>query len=481
MNQRIAVERGDPALGSGEARVRRGDWGGVAGSMRGVRNCFVALLGRAGNPAGAECGTIPPLPRRATRSAGIGLLLAAFAGLSDVRASEEFFDRVEDALTFSAVDSRYRARISGTLDLEGYALQLPAPGVIHGASERLFNPRLSVFLDAQFGRRIYFFAQARADRGFDPAPASLEARLDEYALRISPRGDGRFVLQVGKFATLVGNWAARHASWGNPFITAPVPYENLTGIWDTEAVRSSNTLLQWSHVRGGLPASVTAIEKSLRVPIVWGPAYSTGVAASAEVGDFRFAAEVKAGSLSSRPEAWHHAREQRTHPTVSGRIGYRPNPMWDIGVSASAGTYLREFAERSVATGYGRGDYRQLVLAHDVAFAWHHWQVWGEIYASRFEIPRIGNADTLAYYVEAKYKLTPQLFGAVRWNQQVFDSIQDRGLDKAWGHEIWRADVASGYRFTPHTQLKFQYSLQHGDARGRKHTRTLAVQFTVRF
>lgn len=396
-------------------------------------------------------------------------------------AVEEFFDRLEDALTFSAGDPRYRARVSGFFDLEGYALQMPAPGVVHGEEDRLFSPRLSVFVDAQVGQTLYFFAQARIDRGFDPGPVPLDARLDEYALRYTPRRDRRLVFQLGKFATLVGNWAARHGSWSNAFVTAPVPYEHLTGIWDTEAVGASGTLLQWGHVRGGVPAVGGAAEKFLRVPIVWGPSYTVGAAAAAETGHFNYAVEIKAGSLSSRPEAWQHAAEQRAHPTFSGRLGYRPSPTWNFGLSASGGAYLREFAERTLPAGRSRGDFKQLVVAHDVAFAWHHWQVWGEVFAARFEIPPIGNADTVAYYLEARYKFTPQVSGAVRWNEQWFGTIPHRGTRTTWGNEIWRLDVAPAYRFTPHTQLKFQYSLQRGDAAGRELTHLWAAQFTLRF
>jgi hypothetical protein len=41
----------------------------------------------------------------------------------------------------------------------------------------------------------------------------------------------------------------------------------------------------------------------------------------------------------------------------------------------------------------------------------HHLQLWAEFYEARFEV-RIGNADTFSYYLEAKYKITSQLFGA---------------------------------------------------------------------
>src|SRR6266567_1025556 len=82
--------------------------------------------------------------------------------------------------------------------------------------DNLFNPRLTLFLDAQYGSQIYFFAQSRLDRGFDPSDRGAQVRLDEYALRITPWDDGRFALQIGKFATVIGNWVPRHLSWENP-------------------------------------------------------------------------------------------------------------------------------------------------------------------------------------------------------------------------------------------------------------------------
>jgi hypothetical protein len=166
---------------------------------------------------------------------------------------------------------------------------------------------------------------------------------------------------------------------------------------------------------------------------------------------------------------------------VSGRLGFRPNEMWSLGWSASAGSYLRPFAAPSMARGRGLGDYRETLLAQDVGFAWHHWQVWSEVIATRFAFPNVGNADTLAYYAEVKYKFTPQLSGALRWNQQLFASIPNRGVDVTWGRDTWRLDLAPGYRFTPHTQLKLQYSLVHEAGAVRDYANLVALQFTLRF
>lgn len=410
----------------------------------------------------------------------MGVLFVVLLG-SLGNAAEDWFDRVEQALTFSAPSGEARFRVSGTIDVEGYDVQLPAPGVIDASRAELWNPRLSVFVDAQFGSQAYAFAQARVDRGFDPGHRPGEVRLDEYALRLATWTATPVVLQVGKFATIVGNWATRHTSWSNPFINAPLPYEYLTGIWDTKAIDTSGLLLLWSHVRPGQRQAVTDVEKTLRVPIVWGPAYSSGVSVAGEVGLFNYAAEVKLGSLSSRPEAWQHAWEQRHHPTAAVRFGYRPSPTWNFGVSASSGAYLREFAEETLPAGTSRGDYRQTVFAADAMFAWRHWQLWSEVYVSRFEIPLVGDADTTAYYVEGKYRISPRVSAALRWGQQFFGTIQHRRNPTRWGFEVWQIDAAPAFRLTAHTQLKLQYTLKHGDSDARSTTRAISGQFTLRF
>jgi hypothetical protein len=153
--------------------------------------------------------------------------------------------------------------------------------------------------------------------------------------------------------------------------------------------------------------------------------------------------------------------------------------MWNLGVSASAGPYLTSDAASSLPVGRGLGDYRELVLAQDLSFAWHHLQLWAELYEARFEVPRIGNADTLAYYLEAKYKLTTQLFGALRWNQQLFGTIRDEDHRAKWGNDIWRIDAALGYRFTDYLQGKVQYSFSQESSQMGGHL--FAAQLTVKY
>jgi hypothetical protein len=391
-------------------------------------------------------------------------------------------DQLEERLTVHSSDGYIRARLSGTLELEGYKFSQPAPGVIEASGETLLNPRMTAFLDLQIGGQLYAFVQARGDRGFDPSDEEFHARLDEYTVRLTPWKERRFNLQVGKFATVVGNWVPRHGAWDNPFVNAPLPYEHLTGMWDSAPALSAGMLLGWAHVRPQPSRPVAPPEKYLRLPIIWGPSYTTGVAISGEAGHFRYAAEVKNAALSSRPSTWEHVDEGWEHPTLSGRLVFQPNPTWAFGASASTGSYLLPAASSLLPIGRGLGDYRQIVFGQDVSFAWHHLQVWAEVFENRFEVPGVGDADTTAYYVEAKYKVTPQLFVALRWNEQLFASIPDgAGGRSLWGGDVWRADGAVGYRFTPQAELKLQYSAQYEKFELHGVTSLLAAQFVLKF
>src|SRR5437660_8252048 len=337
---------------------------------------------------------------------GLAFFLACTAYATE---PDDFLDQLDTALTIAAFHDNLRLRLSGTIDLEGYHLQQPAPGLIDSRIDNLFNPRLTLFLDAQMGSQIYFFAQSRLDRGFDPSDHGAQVRLDEYALRITPWEDGRFTLQVGKFATVIGNWVPRHLSWDNPFVNAPLVYENVTPVRDKSAPTSA---LDFVRSFNGSKYEFN--------PVIWGPSYASGVSVSGRFGQFDYAAEIKNASLSARPSSWNITHSGFDQPSFDARIGYRPSQAWNFGLSAGDVAYFRSDAEPSLPRGRDLDDYREFLLGQDASFAWHHLQLWAEFYEARFEAPRVGNAHTFAGYFEARYQFTQQLFGALRWHQLLF-------------------------------------------------------------
>ncbi len=398
------------------------------------------------------------------------IFLAALLSAVEVGA-QDFFDRLEEKASVHAWDDQVRLRLSGTLDTEFYAFNAPAPGLIDSTDDKLFNPRLTFFLDAQLGPAVYVFAQARFDRHFDPTNQGAQARLDEYAVRYTPWEDGRLSIQVGKFATVIGRWVQRHLSWDNPFLNGPLIYENITAV---EARLAPAFTADFDPD--------VADEKYEYNPAIWGPSYTSGASIAGQIGKFDYAFEIKNASLSSRPERWDATRAGFDHPTVSGRLGYRPNEAWNFGLSGSSGPYFEEEAVPSLPPGRGLGDYREIFIGQDVSWEWHHWQIWAEFHETRFEVPLVGDADVYGYFVEAKYKFTPQLFAAMRWNHELYGDVPNGlGGEHAWGHDAWRIDHALAYRFTPHIQLKLQYNLGHDDNGRDGFGHFFGTQFTVRF
>jgi hypothetical protein len=114
---------------------------------------------------------------------------------------------------------------------------------------------------------------------------------------------------------------------GQSLITAPLPYENQTAIWDIAAAPTGALLNSW-----------TATSKDLRIPIIWGADYTSGTSIFGTIGKFDYTAEIKNAALASRPDSWSITTDGFQHPTYSGRLGYRPDEAWNLGVSSSVGT-----------------------------------------------------------------------------------------------------------------------------------------------
>jgi hypothetical protein len=403
----------------------------------------------------------------------ISLVCAAWVFALSLHAQTTFVEKIDRSLFVQSSNGYFRADLSGLLDLEGYYVDRRAPGLLF-LDRSFFNPRLSLFVDAHAGKHFYAFVQTRFDRGIDPGvKPDGDARVDEYFLRYIPFDDARLNLQFGKFATVVGNFIPRHDSWHNPLITAPLPYENIVTISDGAAPKTPAEFL----ARRDKPD-----QKRKWLPLLWGPVYTSGGAILGSIEKFDYAAEFKNASISSRPAVWDATDLGWENPTISGRVGYRPNATWNFGVSASGGSYLLPGASGTLPAGTGLSDYKQLTIGHDVGYAHGHWQVWGEVFASRFEVPNVGDADAVAYYLETKYKFTTKFFGALRWNQQLFGEVNNGlGGSEPWDRDAWRIDAAVGYRFDRHAQAKLQYSYNHQDSPLQQGEQLVAAQLTLKF
>ena len=401
-------------------------------------------------------------------------LLLSLACKSNLSAQGDPLAWIDDRLFYESPDGRIAADFSGHVDLEGYAWNGQPQGLLFERDD-FFNPRLSLFADVELGESIYIFTQARYDRGFDPGAQVNDFRFDEYFIRFTPPEHQRLSLQFGKSATIFGNWVERHFTWQNPFITAPLPYENVTIITD--------------HLGPGGPAAFlgrlnVADNKPAWVPIIWGPAYTSGGTVFYSLDRLHFAASVKNNSISSRPKFWDAVNQGWGHPTYTTHLGFTPNAAWDVGSSFSYGPYLVSGAELfpTFPAGYDRGSFNQITLGTDVRYSWRHFELWSELILSRFQVPNVGNADTLSWYVETRYKFTPKLFAGLRWNQQLFDSVPDGlGGHRHWDRNLHRLDTSLGYRFTRNITAKVQHSLNLESNNSGQAENLFAGQLTLKF
>ncbi len=404
--------------------------------------------------------------------ARVPALLVALAARA-ASAQTAILDELGERLRWASADGRAQVQLSGLFDIEGYRLDQQPPGLIFGGNNDFANPRLWLFLDGRLGDHLSNTVQLRADRGFDPREDSASVRFDEYRLRYTPFDDARVAVEIGKFATVFGNWVARHDSWLNPLINAPLPYENVTILADRTAPSSPSNFLSRRNV---------ADKKTQWLPLLWGPSYTSGAAVLGAWQQLEYGVEFKNASLASRPGKWDLRYRHWHHPTVTGHVGWAPAAAWQVGVSGSYGSYLLESATSTLPAGKHIGDYSHSLLGADAAYSWRHLQVWSEFFASRTEVPNVDDCDAVAYYVETKYQVTPQWFGALRWNQALFGKISNgEGRDIPWDRNAWRIDSGVGYRFDRHLQYKLQYSLMRQSGHQQQGEQTVSMQLTLRF
>src|SRR5262245_6293563 len=81
-------------------------------------------------------------------------MLAVASIITSNLAKADFLDDANRMLSLGDSNSQFHLRISGLLDLEAYYLDQPAPGLIDTERNYLFNPRLTIFVDARWSQYL---------------------------------------------------------------------------------------------------------------------------------------------------------------------------------------------------------------------------------------------------------------------------------------------------------------------------------------
>ena len=124
-----------------------------------------------------------------------------------------------------------------------------------------------------------------------------------------------------------------------------------------------------AHWNSLLKADHSQYDKRAWLPVIRGPAYTSGFSVSGVVRRIEYALEFKNASISSRPYVWDLDTRGFADPTWSGHVGFRPDAAWRLGASASHGPYLISHPGLPAALppGQNRDDYKQFTLVFDAA------------------------------------------------------------------------------------------------------------------
>jgi hypothetical protein len=342
-----------------------------------------------------------------------------------------------------------------------WAGDTPPVGLGSWRDDVFLAPRLRLSLDAAAGQHWFLHVNAAWDRGFDPgARTDGDIRLDEAFLRCRPFDDQTLNLQLGKFSSFFGGWAVQNDFFDDPFLLAPLPYSHIIGI----QTRDSGALAPGAitaRARGLAPA-FSSLDKQNWASTLWGPGYAMGAAIFGSSEQFDFAVEIKNAGLSAHPDSWEEFNF--ANPTVTTRVGYRPDAAWAFGASGSHGTYLEKGTGVSLPGSVDRGELARSSAGIDARWAHHALILSGEVIYSEFETLAAGDLETVSWYLQARLKAAPGFWLAGRFGQ-IFANRADGadGVRVEWQPDVWRAEIGAGWRITPQFLLKASYCHTHAE------------------
>lgn len=357
----------------------------------------------------------------------------------------------QDGIILGPEDGTFQIDIRPSLEAVIWSGDTPAPALLGYDDDAFLAPRFSLDVDAAAGEHFTFHSTTRWDRGIDAGSTpDGELRIDEAFLRWRVFDDQRLNFQIGKYASFFGAWSGQHDFFDDPFLLAPLPYSQLIGVSPTSPASPLNT-----GGPGGRALPLSMRNKDQWASMAWGAGYGIGGGAFGSSEHFDYALEVKNSALSSHPDTWQEVNF--SHPTVTARVGYRPDATWAFGLSASRGAW-----PEVNAAGIDRDDLIQNSLGLDVRWARHDWIVSGEVMLTEFETARSGDLQAASWFVQARYKVSPGVWLAARIGQMLAnEAVGPGGVPFAWQSDVWRAEIGGGWRIRPDVLLKAGYTFNH--------------------
>jgi hypothetical protein len=149
---------------------------------------------------------------------------------------------------------------------------------------------------------------------------------------------------------------------------------------------------------------------------------------------------------------------------VAARIALRPTPALVLGFSAARGDYVAD-ALREVLPDGSSGTFHQSALGADLELSRGYWLVRAEGIWSAWDVPAVarpavdGSVWAFGIFVESRYKLSPGLFVAGRFDHLGFSRVRGESETFTWDAPLSRVETGVGY--TPWRRVLVKAAYQH--------------------
>ncbi len=298
--------------------------------------------------------------------------------------------------------------------------------------------RAGVTVEARATERIAFLAEIRAETGVGVTPYA-------WYVRVSPLDSGLLDIQAGRIPPVFGAFSRRSYPQDNPLIGSPQTYQYLTSVRADAIPATADELLAIEGQRLARGLLRRESRASQRCPDRGGRAMGHRCAGSNRPAEFEAAVAYTVGSLSS-PKV----KDDNRGRQISGRLSWRPTPAFSVGASAASGTFLSDEV-RQARPDAPTGSDDQRAFGVDAEASWDRWLIRGEFVVNDWRVPPLDPphiVDPLrsrSGYVEARVRLLPRFYVAVRGDRVSFSSIQSGSGRDAWEADVSRVEYGAGF------------------------------------
>ncbi|MBT3786019.1 hypothetical protein HOF92_13675 [bacterium] len=330
----------------------------------------------------------------------------------------------------------------------------------HGGSGSFRVGQMTLFLDSDITREIYFTGEVQSDL-LSSAEEQTNFRIRSAAVTATNIPKWRTNLQFGKFNTIVGSHPDRRLPIDNALFDAPLAYTyrvNLDpdGGWVTPDESFAN-----SDIR--------------RIGLIGKDMTQTGIKAFGRLGASKLHYAL---AFTNNPVS--NPRTVNVNNGISSalKINWVADHSTDFGFSYSQGGYLDSLAKLDAANPSRDLDFGPALTGAALnpsnyqhylyGFHWNwkrsRYELNSEVLLSSFEVPNNPASKDLsaqAFYVQGKYHFTKNFFGAARFDSLSFDNTTyapfTAGVTQKWDDDVIRYEVGVGSFLNPSMLAKFTY------------------------